>query len=63
MQKNLLLFTRFPEAGTTKTRLIPVLGEKGAANLQRHMTEKIADEILPLKLQLDVKISVHFCGG
>ncbi|MEW6351772.1 MAG: TIGR04283 family arsenosugar biosynthesis glycosyltransferase [Thermodesulfobacteriota bacterium] len=35
----LAVFTRYPEPGTTKTRLIPVLGPDGAARLQRRMTE------------------------
>jgi rSAM/selenodomain-associated transferase 2/rSAM/selenodomain-associated transferase 1 len=41
MKKNdqLILFTRFPQPGKTKTRLIPHLGEEGAAGLQREMTE------------------------
>jgi rSAM/selenodomain-associated transferase 2/rSAM/selenodomain-associated transferase 1 len=34
----LILFTRHPEPGKTKTRLIPILGEDGAAELQRRMT-------------------------
>jgi rSAM/selenodomain-associated transferase 2/rSAM/selenodomain-associated transferase 1 len=33
----LIVFTRFPEPGTTKTRLIPALGAEGAATLQRQM--------------------------
>lgn len=37
--ERLIVFTRFPEPGKTKTRLIPVLGEQGAAELQRRMTE------------------------
>jgi len=60
---HLLLFTRFPQAGTTKTRLIPLLGAEGAATLQKELTEKIADEIQVLKRQLDIKSSVYFCGG
>lgn len=35
----LLVFTRYPEAGKVKTRLIPVLGASGAASLQRRLTE------------------------
>lgn len=42
-QKNdaghLILFTRWPQAGATKTRLIPALGAEGAAHLQRRMSE------------------------
>jgi hypothetical protein len=37
--QRLIVFTRFPESGKTKTRLIPVLGAAGAARLQRRMTE------------------------
>ena len=41
MPERLIVFTRFPEPGKTKTRLIPALGAKGAARLQRQMTEHI----------------------
>ncbi|NOR14766.1 MAG: DUF2064 domain-containing protein [Candidatus Aminicenantes bacterium] len=34
----LIIFTRLPEPGTVKTRLIPALGEKGAAQAHREMT-------------------------
>lgn len=33
----LIIFTRYPEPGKTKTRLIPALGELGAAQLHRRM--------------------------
>jgi glycosyltransferase A (GT-A) superfamily protein (DUF2064 family) len=36
---HLIVFTRFPIHGKTKTRLIPALGAEGAAALQRQMTE------------------------
>jgi rSAM/selenodomain-associated transferase 1 len=39
--KLLLLFTRYPEPGLVKTRLIPVLGAAGAAGLQRRLTAHI----------------------
>lgn len=38
LREALILFTRYPEPGKTKTRLIPLLGEDGAAELQRRMT-------------------------
>jgi rSAM/selenodomain-associated transferase 2/rSAM/selenodomain-associated transferase 1 len=39
--ERLILFTRYPEPGKTKTRLIPVLGPHGAADLQKQMTEHV----------------------
>ncbi len=37
----LLLFTRYPEPGKVKTRLIPALGAEGAASLQCRLTAHI----------------------
>src|SRR5690242_4473315 len=37
-REKLILFTRFPIAGQTKTRLIPALGAERAAALQRRLT-------------------------
>ena len=33
--KRLIIFTRYPVPGRTKTRLIPTLGPQGAADLQQ----------------------------
>ncbi len=38
-----VVFTRYPEPGCTKTRLIPKLGEQGAADLQRQMTKRMVE--------------------
>ncbi len=38
MNNALIVFTRLPQPGTAKTRLIPTLGAEGAADLQRRMT-------------------------
>ncbi len=37
----LLIFLRYPEAGRVKTRLIPRLGQDGAAELYRRMAEHV----------------------
>jgi rSAM/selenodomain-associated transferase 1 len=37
--QRLFIFTRYPEPGKTKTRLIPLLGKQGAADLHRRMAE------------------------
>ncbi len=39
--QRLLVFTRLPRPGTTKTRLIPHLGAEGAAELQERMTQHV----------------------
>ena len=59
----LILFTRYPEPGTTKTRLIPCLEPDGAADLQRQMTEHIMTQILPLIDGRGVELEVRFEGG
>lgn len=57
----LMLFTRYPEAGNTKTRLIPYLGAERAAELQRWMTASMAREMAELCPNIDRQI--HFSGG
>ncbi len=56
-----MLFTRYPEAGNTKTRLIPYLGAERAAELQRWMTAAMAREMAALGPDIDRQ--VHFSGG
>ncbi len=41
----LIIFTRYPEAGKAKTRLIPTLGPVGAADLHRQMAEHCLREV------------------
>lgn len=43
--KRLLLFTRYPAPGAAKTRLIPTLGEVGAAQLHRGLAELALSEM------------------
>lgn len=57
----LILFSRYPQAGNTKTRLIPHLGAVNAANLQRRMTEHMAQEMRSLPDSIDLE--VQFAGG
>lgn len=59
----LCLFTRYPEPGTTKTRLIPALGETGAANLQRRMTEHVMEKIRQLGVRRGVEVEIRYDGG
>jgi rSAM/selenodomain-associated transferase 1 len=63
MNKHLIIFTRYPEPGKTKTRLIPVVGEIGAANLHRQMTEKTLKTVRKLQNLDPLSIEVRFTGG
>lgn len=62
-KKCLIIFTRYPEPGKTKTRLIPVLGEDGAATLQRQMTEQKLAEVNKLQAFYSLSVEVYFTGG
>ncbi len=52
----LVFFTRYPEAGTTKTRLIPALGPEGAAEQQRQMTEHTLSVAPPVRGDVDTQV-------
>lgn len=62
-RRRLLVFTRFPEPGTTKTRLIPVLGPDGAAAIQRDMTHHTLDVAREWRKRPDDEVEVRFAGG
>ncbi|MGF1479174.1 MAG: TIGR04282 family arsenosugar biosynthesis glycosyltransferase [Cyanophyceae cyanobacterium] len=62
-QECLLIFTRYPEPGKTKTRLIPALGEAGAANLQQQMTQHTLKQAKELRSQRPLSIQVYYAGG
>ena len=59
----LIIFTRYPEPGKTKTRLIPALGAEGAANLQRKLTEETVAKARQLSGVFPVSVEVRFAGG
>lgn len=61
--KTLILFTRYPQPGATKTRLIPVLGPQGAAGLQRWMTERALAHAQAFSLHSGVALEIHYAGG
>ncbi len=60
---HLIVFTRCPVPGETKTRLIPALGEIGAANLQRDMTLHALSNISRLLEKREVTVELHYMGG
>jgi len=62
-QRGIIIFTRFPEPGLTKTRLIPALGPEGACRLHRELTEKIVAQVQQLKKSYPLMMEIHFSGG
>ena len=59
-QERLIIFTRYPEPGKTKTRLMPALGPEGAADLQREMTEHA---VRTAQTVHDLPMELRFVGG
>ena len=55
MSPRVVLFTRYPEPGRAKTRLIPALGEHGAAQLHRVLTERTIATTQAAGLSLEVR--------
>ena len=63
-QNHLIIFTRYPEAGKAKTRLIPALGPEGAAELHRQMAEHTVAQARSLQARSEpVSVEVRFAGG
>lgn len=59
----LILFTRVPKAGQAKTRLIPALGEQGAAEFQWRLLAGLLAELRKGSEQGLWRLSVHWCGA
>ena len=59
----LIIFSRYPLTGKAKTRMIPVMGAEGAAELQRRMTEYTLATAFELKKHHPLEIEIHFEGG
>ena len=61
--ERLIVFTRYPKPGRTKTRLIPALGAEGAADLQRRMTERLLSGLRQPSRLIPFHIEIRFDGG
>ncbi len=59
----LIVFTRFPSPGQSKTRLIPVLSAQGAADLHARMTEHTLGIARVFEKKHPGSVEVHFTGG
>ena len=58
----LILFTRFPEPGRTKTRLIAHLGPDGAADLHRALAEHALVTARQTAGNLTLRLEIHHTG-
>lgn len=63
ISEQLIIFTRYPAPGKAKTRLIPVLGKEGAANLHRLMTQRTIARALSLENSRQLSVEVHYTGS
>lgn len=54
-QVRIILFTRYPEPGRAKTRLIPALGAEGAADLHRRLTERTLEQVRTSGLPFEIR--------
>lgn len=55
MSLRVVLFTRYPEPGRAKTRLIPALGAERAARLHRALTERTVQAVRSSGLTLELR--------
>ncbi len=62
-RQSLIIFTRYPEPGKVKTRLIPALGKEGAASLHQAMTEHTLRWAKSLSRKNPDLIEIWFEGG
>ncbi len=62
MNNKLIIFTRYPEAGKTKTRLIPLLGEEKAAHLQELLTRHAVETSYQAASKNNLNTEIHFTG-
>lgn len=60
ISEQLIIFTRYPEPGKAKTRLIPVLGKEGAANLHRLMAQRTIATSLVLQNSRELSVAIHY---
>lgn len=62
-QDALIVFTRWPEPGKVKTRLIPALGAEGAADMHRRMTQQIVGRAWAFCTASDTRLVIAHEGG
>lgn len=59
----IIVFSRLPQPGNTKTRMIPALGPEGAADLQRQMTRRTLATVDRTAASIACESEVRYTGG
>src|SRR4051812_15090530 len=59
----LIIFTKYPEPGHVKTRLVPLLGNEGAAELHRRLTAHTLAWVETLRAEPTLSVDIYFNGG
>ena len=62
-RRRLVIFTRYPEPGKVKTRLISALGQEGASNLHKTMSEHTLRWAKSLSRSDPKLLEIRFDGG
>jgi len=63
LRNRLLIFTRYPEPGRVKKRLIPALGEQGAADLYLRMARRTVGAAAELTRYGLASVEICYSGG
>lgn len=63
MKTHVMVFTRYPVPGTTKTRLIPAIGPEKAAKLQQNLTSHTLEAVRKFAHDTQAIPEVHFSDG
>lgn len=61
--QRLIIMTRLPKPGQTKTRLEPALGPVGAATLHKILTQRLLAKARRIPLSTKADIEIRFTGG
>ena len=61
--EEIIIFTRYPEPGKVKTRLVPFLGKEETALMHRRLSEQIIRQVLRVQEIRPVLISLFYSGG
>jgi rSAM/selenodomain-associated transferase 1 len=63
VSETLIIFTRYPEPGRTKTRLMPELGANGAAALHRALVKRTLSTARKASKARDLILEIHHTGA